>query len=102
MARVGIYAVRDTVAQDIIGGLHLHRHDAAAVRMFIDAATDKGTRIAQHPQDYELICLGYTDETGQLYDSPDAPDDTIGPPSTILTGKQWLATITDKENQGAR
>lgn len=89
MARVGIYAVRDTVADDIIGGLHLFRHDAAAVRMFTDAINDKGTRLNAHPEDHELIKIGFIDESGQYFG---AADDEVGfnGPDLVITGKQYL------------
>lgn len=99
MARVGIYAVRDTVADDIIGGLHLYRHSAAAVRMFTDAITDTGTRLHAHPEDHVLILIGYIDEQGQFYGSADGDVIPFEGPDTIITGKQYLqATQAQQAN----
>lgn len=56
-----IYAIYDKLAEDIIGGLHLHNAEATAIRWFADIVTDKRTAVAQHPDDYELQCLGSID-----------------------------------------
>lgn len=62
----GIYAVYDNVAKEIVGGLHLHKHQAAAIRMFADAASDPKTMLAQHPQDYDLVQLGTLGENNEI------------------------------------
>lgn len=81
--RTGIYAIRDIKADDIIGGLHMHKHHAAAIRMFSDIAADEKTYISKHPEDYELLRLGYLDLDGT---PPIAPE-----LQTIITGVQWAA-----------
>lgn len=53
-----LYAVRDTVAQDVIGGVHLSSHDAPMIRLFTDGLADPQTSLNKHPQDFELIALG--------------------------------------------
>jgi len=53
-----VYAVFDKLAQQVIGGLHLLANDAAAVRFFSDILQEPNSRLAGHPEDYELISLG--------------------------------------------
>jgi len=77
----GIYAVLDLIAGQIIGGLWLHRHEAAAIRMFSDVAGDPQSFIAKHPADFNLVRLGYLSEDHEL-----VPEFT-----TVLTGATWLA-----------
>lgn len=62
-----VYAIRDLVANALVGGLHLFAHDAPAVRFFGDIASDPQTMIARHPADYDLICIGqYNEDTYSL------------------------------------
>lgn len=82
--RTGIYAIYDTKADTIVGGLHLHKHHPPAVRMFTDIAGSKDTMINRHPNDFSLIQLGtlVDDDTGL----------TIQPHfEVIITGAQWGA-----------
>lgn len=53
-----IYAIIDKKADAIIGGLQLHKHEAAAVRVFVDIASDPNTMVARHPEDFDLIAIG--------------------------------------------
>lgn len=65
--KFGIYAVRDKLAERLVGGLQLQPHDAPAVRFFTDLAADDQTMIAKHLGDHELVRLGYVDiSTGEL------------------------------------
>lgn len=82
--RTGIYAIHDIVADTIVGGLHLHKHHAPAVRMFTDIAGSKDTSINKHPNDFVLIQLGTLvhDETGL----------SIQPHyDVVIKGAQWAA-----------
>lgn len=59
-----LYAVYDTKAEEVIGGvLYAFPHDAVAVRMFTDAYQAEGTTINKHPEDFELISLGTMENT---------------------------------------
>lgn len=80
----GIYAVLDLVANEIKGGLHLHKADAAAVRMFTDALVDPNTILAQHPQDFNLLHMADLTEDNSV-----TPIDMFGGPRVVLTGKAW-------------
>lgn len=68
----GLYAVRDLVSSSFLGGIHLFRADAAAIRMFGDAVSMEGSALGAHPDDYVLVRLGILDdETGQITASYD-------------------------------
>lgn len=76
-----IYAIYDTVAKSITGGLYLHKHEASAVRFYADVASDPNTMIAKHPQDFDLIRLGYIKDHKAL----------DGDYAIILKGSVWAA-----------
>lgn len=83
-----IYAIMDTKAETIIGGLHLFAHEAAAIRFFGDIASDAQTMVARHIGDHELIQVGYCDEaTGQVEASL----------AVVITGAAWKAAQTPVE-----
>lgn len=82
--QTGIYAILDLVADMIVGGLQLHKADAAAIRIFDELARDEKTILGKHPQDFALLKLG------NLTEGHDVEPDS----STVLTGKQWLALQT--------
>lgn len=74
-----IYAIVDTVADDIVGPTYLYGHDAPATRMFTDIAADKQTFISKHPSHYELVCLGHIDENAKL----------VANFRVVITGAAW-------------
>lgn len=53
-----IIAIYDKRAEDIVGILQMHHHEATAVRMFADVAMNETSQIRRHPEDYDLIQLG--------------------------------------------
>lgn len=77
--KLGLYAIYDQLAGSIIGGVHLHKHDAPAVRFFNDVAEGPNSQIARHPEDFVLLRIGLISEDGYC----DA-DRTV-----ILEGKSW-------------
>lgn len=81
MTRSGLYAVYDTVADMIIGGLQVFRHDAAAVRFFNDVASIENSMVGKHPADFQLLRLGWMDDSGGI----DAERDVL------MEGAQWAA-----------
>lgn len=87
--RRGIYAIRDTFADSINGGVFVHATDAVAVRFFGDIASQKpGSNIvADHPTDHELIRVGYIEESGRVTE----PQEEDWTPVVVLTGAQWKA-----------
>lgn len=83
MRNVELYQIRDLVGQTVVGPIITVKHQGAAVRHFTDLLKDKNTIIASHPDDYELVCLGYqNEETGAI--------DPIDKPTAVLTGTQWV------------
>lgn len=92
--RTGIFAVLDTVKQSIIGndpgGLMLHKHPASAIRMFTDALSDPQTILHKHPDDFDLVHLGYLEEDNTITVQP-------GPDNIVLSGKQWRISQAQPE-----
>lgn len=80
-----IYGIYDNKAEEFPGRfLHVHRHEATAMRDFTELCTDPNTAMAKHPDDFDLVRLGYLDhETKQLI-----PD-----PHTITTARRVLDVI---------
>lgn len=78
-----IYAIIDTKADALIGGLQLHAHEAAAVRTFGDVAADPQTMLARHPDDFELVCLGKLNDDHTIT----AMEQHL----VIITGAAWKA-----------
>lgn len=77
----GIYAILDNVAGALVGGLTCHKHEAAAVRFYSDVATMKDSLIGKHPQDFDLLRLGYVTHHNEI-----EPEHTV-----ILRGSTWAA-----------
>lgn len=77
----GIYAILDNVAGQLIGGLTCHKHEASAVRFFSDVAGMKDSLIGKHPQDFNLLRLGYITHHNEI-----EPEHTL-----ILAGSMWAA-----------
>jgi len=96
-----IYAILDTKAGSIIGGLQLHRHPAAAIRVFGDIAADPKSMIAKHPEDYELIELGTLRDDHTIAKTFNHTIDALDEHQVIITGKAWLAAQapTDVEHK---
>lgn len=90
-----IYAIYDKKAQSIIGGLQLHKHDAAAIRLFSEYAKDPQTVLHKYLADFVLLHLG-TLADGNEHEHPyieHTHRDEI-----IITGIQLLATLNQPEN----
>lgn len=91
-----IYAILDTVANDLVGmfPLQIFKAPAAAVRYFSDAAANEKTQIGQHPEDFTLVCLGYLTDNHTIEANQE--------PEIIITGKAWLAArpqATDQDGE---
>lgn len=61
-----LFAVYDTVAATIIGGIMLQPHDGPAIRIFRDALSQADGPLAKHPDDYQLLRLGDIDDDGMI------------------------------------
>lgn len=86
--RAGLYTVLDIISRQLIGGIQLHRHPAAAVRMFTDALKDPKTILAAHPEDFELILVGYMSDDDQTIEPMNA---------VVLEGRAWAMSQTPPE-----
>lgn len=88
---MNIYAILDTKANAIIGGLQLHKHPSAAIRTFGDIAADPKSMIARHPEDYELIELGTLHEDASVAKGFNHCIQALPEHEVIITGKAWAA-----------
>lgn len=62
-----LFAVYDNKADEIVADvIHTMKHTAQAIRMLQDAATSDRSPIAQHAEDYDLVCLGDIDDQGNI------------------------------------
>lgn len=91
----GLYIIRDTVGRHFYDGIQVHAADAAAVRSFVDTATDERPNlIKNHVTDHELVRIAYINvESGEIL-PPRAPEDYSDDhwsPVVVLTGAQWKA-----------
>lgn len=81
LVRAGLYAIIDLLAEDVVGIIQQHRHEATAVRFFSDVASQEGTVVAKHVNDHALVRLGYISEALTLI-----PDYAV-----VITGATWAA-----------
>lgn len=88
MKNTAIYAIVDTLAESIIGGLHTFKHDAAAVRFFSDVASQPDTIIAKHLNDHQLVCLGTLDESTATIVNTET--------RVVLTGSAWFLSRAEE------
>lgn len=94
MPEAGIYAIFDTVGGLYLGGLQLHKHPAAASRVFDDLARDDKTIVGRHPDDFQLVHLGNLEDNHSV--------SGFECPYVVLTGKQWSALNSDSRTIGER
>ncbi|AXL14461.1 nonstructural protein [Microviridae sp.] len=88
-----LYVFFDKLAGCVVGhGVHLFKHDAAAIRFFGDVASDPKTSIAKHVKDYQLLFVGAMDEQGSI----ELPES--GLPQLILDGEKWLLSQPSAES----
>lgn len=88
MKKKGIYAIYDLKAEDIIGILQVHGHEAVAIRTFKDIATAERSMVQTHPEDYNLIQLGFLDSG----DSSNMPH-IIPAYQLVITGAALMAAL---------
>lgn len=77
-----VFCIYDRVAEAWIGQLLVDRHPAPVTRMFHQLLGDKNTQLAAHPADYNLLHIGFVEDSGKLW----SVDPTI-----IATGAAWLS-----------
>lgn len=82
-----VYAIIDNLAKALLGGLHLHKHEASAVRFFADVASMPESMVGRHPQDYDLVQLGFITNTNEIERSY----------KLVLKGSVWAAATLKPE-----
>lgn len=78
-----IFVIYDRVSESFIGHPVLERHPAPAVRLFNQLLDDRSTGPGQHPKDYELLQVGFIEDSGQILAIE---------PMTVTTGIAYLAS----------
>lgn len=90
--RAIVYAIRDKVAGMLIGGLYVHKHDAAAIRFFSEAAKQPESMIGKYPADFELVQCAIVDNDGNFYGLDPSGNLTKLSARVTLTGEAWAAS----------
>lgn len=86
----GLYVIRDKVANAFIGTVLAERHPGVACRTFSQLCADKTTVIHQYPKDFELCCVGWIHEDGQVVANNGV--------EVIMSGESWLALQTSENS----
>lgn len=81
-----LYTIRDTVAQDLFGGIIRVNNDEVARRQFHDGLAQDNGPLKGHEADYDLIFLGTIDADGNI-----DPDNLL-----IARGADWIAANNQK------
>lgn len=82
-----LYAVLDTITNEIIGGIQLHLNNQSAVRTMEHILKQPNSVVTMNPGDFELWKLGTIDHLNNLLPARDL----------ILSGLQ-IVTLADKLN----
>jgi len=77
-----MYVIYDTVADAFIGQIIVDRHAAPVCRMFHQLLGDKNTQLASHPADYNVLHIGFIEDSGKVWSID---------PNIVATGAAWLA-----------
>lgn len=78
-----LFVVYDKVAETFLFNIVIDRHPAPACRQFNDALAAPDSALAKHPADYQLLHIGYIEDSGQLVPIV---------PQVIHTGEAWLSS----------
>lgn len=63
----GLYAIVDSVTDQIIGGIQIHLNTQSAVRTIIDILRQPNSTLANHPLDFDLYRLGTLDNAHRVH-----------------------------------
>lgn len=85
-----VYAIVDSITDQIVGGIQVHLNDASAIRQLMDIAMGD-TMLHKHPLDYDLYRLGALTKDHQI-----VPDK-----ERIVTGHQISAAINPPAKRDA-
>jgi len=78
-----LFVIFDKVADTFLGHIIIERHPAPACRLFNQLLADKNSQLAQHPADFELVQIGFIEDSGQLLPIE---------PMVITSGTAWLSS----------
>lgn len=96
-----LYIIVDKVTKDVVSPIAaIHRHDAAAIRMFDDIAKAPNSAIAARPSDYALVKLGELSE--ELAITCEEQDGQLGyiKPITVIEGSTWAELRNQQTKEG--
>lgn len=84
-----VYAIRDRIANDLVGyyPLVVFRTDQQAIRYFADSIVQEKSALGAHPNDYELINIADIDDTGNITSDHG--------PSIVITGTAIMTMMTE-------
>lgn len=84
-----LYAIIDSVTDQIVGGIQIHLNDAGAIRQLMDIARGD-TMLNRHPHDYDLYRLGELSKDHQIFAYKER----------IITGDQIYAALNPPTKEG--
>jgi hypothetical protein len=79
-----LYIIRDVLAGGPAGPLVVLEHDAVAVRMFQEVASEPQSMVSRFLKDHELVCVGEFNRSTCGVDGNDYP-------KVIMTGEALIA-----------
>lgn len=85
-----LFIFHDRVAENFVGFIQINRHPAPVVRDFHSLLADKQTSLGQHPNDFNVVHIGFIDDDGTI--TPIAP-------LIIATGASWVA-LQQQQQEG--
>lgn len=68
---VGLYAIIDLIADQIVGHIMLFHAPGVAARMLSDVYSDPTSVIAKHPSDFALYRLGFLNDQNEIVPNKD-------------------------------
>lgn len=84
-----LIAIFDNKASDIVGIIQIHRHVATAIRMFRDVAEAPNSQIQKHPEDFDLVQVGWLSDDSK----------TIEPVFELVMKGSALLAATKRDEQ---
>ncbi|QXP44146.1 MAG: nonstructural protein [Arizlama microvirus] len=80
-----LYVVRDTLADNIVGGVLVFPNDPPAVRFFVDILGEKSSVVGRHPDDHSLLYIGSLDESNGSIELPEHGPVVVTTGSAIIS-----------------
>lgn len=80
-----LYVVRDTLAEDVVGGVLMFPSDGPAVRFFGDVLAEPKSSVAAHPNDHVLTYIGSIDAESGVIDLEGSPRDVVSAAAIVAS-----------------